>query len=129
MRKLIPILLLLFVTTSATDIIQFMKLPALTSHFFEHKANSSHLSFVDFLMMHYTGHDHNDQDQEKDMQLPFKDMHHFSQSMYSWSIQKRINPFDLIIQSQRSAIVIYDEYSDYSTFTSSIWQPPKHEQA
>jgi hypothetical protein len=106
-----------------------MKLPALTSHFFEHKANSRHLSFVDFLMMHYTGHDHNDQDQEKDMQLPFKDMHHFSQSMYSWSIQKRINPFDLIIQSQRSAIVIYDEYSDYSTFTSSIWQPPKHEQA
>jgi hypothetical protein len=106
-----------------------MKLPALTSHFFEHKANSRHLSFVDFLMMHYTGHDHNDQDQEKDMQLPFKDMHHFSQSMYSWSIQQRINPFDLIIQSQRSAIVIFDEYSDYSTFTSSIWQPPKEEQA
>ncbi len=129
MRKLIPILLFLFVTISATDLIQFMKLPALTSHFLEHKANSSHLSFVDFLMMHYTGHDHNDQDQEKDMQLPFKDMHHFSQSMYSWSIQQRINPFDLIIQSQRSAIVIFDEYSDYSTFTSSIWQPPKHEQA
>lgn len=129
MRRVIPILLLLFVTISSTDVIQFMKLPTLTSHFFEHKANSRHLTFVDFLMMHYTGHDHNDQDQEKDMQLPFKDMHHFSQSMYSWSIQKRINPFDLIIQSQRSAIVIFDEYSDYSTFTSSIWQPPKDEQA
>lgn len=129
MTKLIPILLLLLITISATDTIQFMKLPALTSHFLEHKASSSHLSFVDFLLMHYANHDHNDQDQDKDMQLPFKDMHQFSQSMYFWSIQQRLNPFNLIIQSQRSAIVINDEYSDYSTFSSSIWQPPKHEQA
>lgn len=129
MRKLIPLLLLLLITVSATDTIQFMKLPALTSHFLEHKASSSHLSFVEFLMMHYTDHDHNDNDQDKDMQLPFKDMHQFSQSMYFWSIQQRLNPFNLIIQSQRSAIVINDEYSDYSTFSSSIWQPPKHEQA
>lgn len=129
MRKLIPLLLLLLITVSATDTIQFMKLPALTSHFLEHKASSSNFSFVDFLLMHYANHDHNDQDQDKDMQLPFKDMHQFSQSMYFWSIQQRLNPFNLIIESQRSAIVINDEYSDYSTFTSSIWQPPKHEQA
>jgi len=106
-----------------------MKLPALTSHFLEHKANSSHLSFVEFLMMHYTGHDHNDQDQDKDMQLPFKDMHQSLQTMHIWSIQQVTNPFDLIIHSQRSSLMIADDDSEYSHFTSSIWQPPKHEQA
>ena len=129
MRRFIPILLLLFVTISATDVIQFMKLPALTSHFLEHKANSSHLSFVEFLMMHYTDHDHNDNDQDKDMQLPFKDMHQSLQTMHIWSIQQVTNPFDLIIHSQRSSLMIADDYSEYSHFTSSIWQPPKHEQA
>lgn len=129
MRRFIPILLLLFVTISATDIIQFMKLPALTSHFLEHKANSSHLSFVEFLMMHYTGHDHNDQDQEKDMRLPFKDMHQSLQTVQFLSIQQANNPFDIIIHSQRSAFMIADEDSEYSHFTPSIWQPPKHEQA
>jgi hypothetical protein len=129
MRKLIPILLLLFVTISATDSIQFMKLPALASHFLEHKAHSQHLSFFDFLMMHYASHDDNDQDQERDMQLPFKNMHQFSQSMYSWSIQNRINPFDIIIESQRSVIVTFDEDTNYSHISTSIWQPPKQEQA
>lgn len=129
MRRIIPILLLLFITISATDIMQFMKLPTLTAHYFEHKATSQHLSFFDFLMMHYASHDDNDQDQDKDMQLPFKDMHQFSQVIYSWSLQKNTNPFDLIIHSQRSAFMIADEDSEYSHYTPSIWQPPKYEHA
>ena len=129
MRRIIPILLLLFITISATDAIQFMKLPALTSHYLEHKADSGDLSFVDFLMMHYASHDDNDHDQDKDMQLPFKDMHQSLQMMHIWSIQQANNPFDLIIYSQRSAFMIADEDSEYSHFTPSIWQPPKYEHA
>lgn len=129
MRRIIPILLLLFITISATDAIQFMKLPALTSHYLDHKADSGDLSFVDFLMMHYASHDDNDKDHEKDMQLPFKDLHQSLQMMHIWSIQKNTNPFDLIIHSQRSAFMIADEDSDYSHFTPSIWQPPKYEHA
>lgn len=129
MRRFIPILLLLFITISATDAIQFMKLPTLTSHYLEHKADSSHLSFVDFLMMHYASHDDNDDDQDKDMQLPFKDMHQSFQTMHIWSVQPANNPFDLIIYSQRSAFMIADEDLEYSHFTPSIWQPPKHEHA
>jgi len=129
MRRIIPILLLLCITISATDAMQFMKLPALTSHYLEHKANSGDLSFVDFLMMHYASHDDNDQDQERDMQLPFKDMHQFSQTMVSWSIQQTINPFNLINQSQRSMLRLNDEDTKYSHISTSIWQPPKHEHA
>lgn len=129
MRRIIPIILLLLISISATDFIQFMKLPALTSHYLEHKTKSGDLSFVDFLMMHYASHDDNDQDQTKDMQLPFKDMHQSLQSMQFWSIQQANNPFDLIIQSQRSSFMIADEDTEYSYFTPSIWQPPKHEHA
>jgi len=129
MRRIIPIVLLLFITISATDAIQFMKLPALTSHYLEHKTDSGDLSFVDFLMMHYASHDDNDHDQEKDMRLPFKDMHQSLQTVQFLSIQHANNPFDIIIHSQRSAFMIADEESEYSHFTPSIWQPPKHEHA
>jgi hypothetical protein len=129
MRRTLLILLLSIITISATDLLQFMKLPTLASHYLEHKADTGDLSFVDFLIMHYASHDDNDQDQEKDMQLPFKDMHQFSQTMVFWSIQQPINPFNLINQSQRSMIRLNDEDTQYSHISTSIWQPPKHEQA
>ena len=127
MRRIIPIVLLTVITISATDFMQFMKLPALASHYLEHKADSLHLSFVDFLMMHYASHDHNDQDQDRDMQLPFKNVQQSVHTIYSWSLQHRINQFALIIHSQRTTFVMFDEDTEYSHFSSSIWQPPKPE--
>jgi hypothetical protein len=55
-----------------TSLYQVFKVPSLISHFVEHKALNNQISFIDFLSMHYWGEDLNDNDDEKDMQLPFK---------------------------------------------------------
>lgn len=50
---------------------QFYKLPVLLEHFSEHK-KLHNVSFIDFLEMHYWGEDRNDDDDDRDLQLPFK---------------------------------------------------------
>ncbi|WAC14013.1 hypothetical protein [Dyadobacter pollutisoli] len=55
-----------------TSLYQVFKVPSLISHFVEHKALNHDISFMDFLSMHYWGDDLNDNDDDKDMQLPFK---------------------------------------------------------
>lgn len=49
-----------------------LKLPALVSHFFEHRQQDPSVDLGDFLSMHYWGDDHNAGDQDRDMQLPYK---------------------------------------------------------
>lgn len=51
---------------------ELFKLPVLAAHFNEHRTQNPEISFTDFLAMHYGGDDHNDNDQERDEQLPFK---------------------------------------------------------
>ncbi|MEY3209107.1 MAG: hypothetical protein RL064_1138 [Bacteroidota bacterium] len=51
---------------------QLMKLPKLYDHFVEHKSLDKNVGVVAFLTMHYMGKDIQDNDQEKDMSLPFK---------------------------------------------------------
>ncbi|RAV27614.1 hypothetical protein DN748_17660 [Sinomicrobium soli] len=47
------------------------KVPVLIQHYTEHQQKYQ-LDFVDFLTMHYWGHDLDDDDDDRDMQLPFK---------------------------------------------------------
>jgi hypothetical protein len=56
----------------ATGCAQLVKLPKLYEHFVEHFKLNPSLSLVEFLSMHYWGDDLNDDDDEKDMALPFK---------------------------------------------------------
>lgn len=49
-----------------------VKLPKLYEHYREHQALNPEVSLYDYLAMHYWGQDLNDDDDEKDMQLPFK---------------------------------------------------------
>jgi hypothetical protein len=51
---------------------QVHKLPLLISHFVEHQQRDEKVTFSDFMSMHYWGKDIDDNDQETDMQLPFK---------------------------------------------------------
>ncbi|MBC9797091.1 hypothetical protein [Sinomicrobium weinanense] len=51
---------------------QLFKVPVLFQHYTEHQKNCGDLGFVDFLAMHYWGEDFNDEDDDRDMQLPFK---------------------------------------------------------
>jgi hypothetical protein len=51
---------------------ELFKLPELVMHFTEHRALNENIGVFDFISMHYLGNDINDNDQDKDMQLPFK---------------------------------------------------------
>lgn len=51
---------------------QVFKLPVLIAHYLEHHQQDERIGFLDFLSMHYWGKDLNDNDQDRDNQLPFK---------------------------------------------------------
>lgn len=58
---------------------ELFKLPELMIHFTEHRALNQNIDIFDFISMHYLGNDLNDNDQDRDMQLPFKKISsHFS---------------------------------------------------
>ncbi|WP_145860171.1 hypothetical protein [Pedobacter suwonensis] len=73
------VLLLLFpVLVFNTSVREVIKAPQLVLHFLQHHQLNAEISFMDFLEMHYFGHDLDDHDDEEDMKLPFKkiDGHH-----------------------------------------------------
>jgi hypothetical protein len=51
---------------------QLAKIPSLFSHFAEHQDRIASLSFIQFLELHYGDEIPNDQDDQRDMELPFK---------------------------------------------------------
>lgn len=72
MRKKILHTLLLFIAINIVTGNQFSRLPLVFIHFFEHSLLDSSIGFGDFLVMHYGGTDNDDNDENKDSQLPFK---------------------------------------------------------
>lgn len=59
-------------TENALLVNQGAKLPALFSHFSEHQDRNSALTFRQYLALHYGDETENDQDDQRDMELPFK---------------------------------------------------------
>lgn len=53
---------------------ELCKLPALITHYIEHHRLDNRVGIIEFMAMHYWGEDINDNDQKKDMQLPFKNV-------------------------------------------------------
>lgn len=102
-----------------------MKAPTLIRHYLEHKTLDRNVSFVDFLSMHYWGEDLNDDDDEKDMQLPFKkiEIHHvnflFISQAETFTFRDRLLP------------LIKSDYGPdqpqiaYSTTLGSLFRPPR----
>lgn len=69
-KACVYILLPLFLFNSSLN--ELFKLPKLYAHFMEHCSLDNSIDIFDFLSMHYLGHDLNDDDQDRDMELPFK---------------------------------------------------------
>ena len=63
---------MLFVLSGNSFLFQFLKLPILIDHFNEHHKLDPNVDALDFLSMHYYGEDLNDQDEDRDMQMPLK---------------------------------------------------------
>lgn len=72
MKKACLYLLFIALVLSNTSFNEVFKLPALVTHYIEHHRLDNNVGIIRFLSMHYWGEDINDNDQDKDMQLPFK---------------------------------------------------------
>lgn len=72
------------------------------SHFSEHRALNNEIGMFEFLSMHYLGNDLNDNDQDRDMQLPFKKV----SSHFSFQIASIPNPSVL----EKENMEVFDSY-------------------
>jgi hypothetical protein len=65
-------ILFFIVLMNDTSLNQLLKLPVLVAHYMEHHQQDQRVGFAQFVYMHYIGSDHNDNDNDRDMQLPYK---------------------------------------------------------
>ena len=124
MKKYITIFLLLCYMFSMTELHQVLKAPLLVEHYYEHN-DSSELSVLDFLEMHYLNGNVKDADYEKDMKLPFKSFQDNHPNVVL-SLPETTNFFNFIVYSvsvQKS--FCFENQVNTSNFLTSIWQPPK----
>lgn len=126
MIKRTAVLLLCCYLFSATELVQFLKIPVLISHFIEHKAQQNDLSIWQFLCIHYASGDVHDADYAKDMKLPFKTCtsHVYSQNPF------RLESVGCLIPQDQGTEFVETRLNYYwlvetTSSTGLIWQPPK----
>lgn len=78
MKRVLVYLLLVLVVGETTSLNQLIKVPVLYRHFVEHNSADPNVDLYTFLEWHYWGDDANDDDDDRDMQLPFKKFEHQS---------------------------------------------------
>ena len=72
MKKAIIHILLLLVFIDGISLNELAKVPILFAHFLEHRDRDQNIDFISFLAIHYWGEDIDDNDTDRDNQLPFK---------------------------------------------------------
>lgn len=105
---------------------ELFKLPQFLSHFTEHRALDKGISLFDFISMHYLGNDLNDDDQDKDMQLPFKKV------TPPFSFQIGIIPTLLALSGEKTTVL--DTYPQLFFYSDSpknltltvLFKPPRY---
>lgn len=124
MRRLLRNIILFIVILDTTSLCQVYKVPLLLKHFAEHQSLNHEITFTDFLSMHYLGKDLNDNDDDKDMQLPFKKVEaHTSNFIFV--------PHTPVFTFKRVYLPIKAEYGPavpqvaYSTVLGSLFRPPR----
>ena len=129
MKKRTAILFLSVYLFSATGFGELFKVNTLLQHFYETNNTGKHVDFFQFLVMHYVTDDLNDNDNDRDKQLPFKSPEtFFSTGSYLYTplqfIQSAltsrsvtVNKADLFVA--KDCFVIKD-------FKTLVWHPPKN---
>lgn len=103
---------------------ELFKIPDLFSHFTEHHKADKNINLFDFISMHYLGNDLNDNDQDKDMQLPFKKINtHFSFQIASIPNpelipEKRLDVIDTHLQ------ILFKNNRPKDPSLASLFRPP-----
>lgn len=127
MKKRISIVFLLIYLFSAFQISEYLKIPILVDHYYEHQQENPKLSLWNFICDHYAHGEVQDADYDKDMKLPFKS-HHSGCSCGAITFLAPIQTFNFenkpFLNEYKKPNFGYT-FSFISNFNSSIWQPPK----
>lgn len=127
MKKLLVLLMLSFHLMAAPALQEWVKLPVLFQHYFEHKALNNQITFAKYLVDHYNDIPHTDNDEARDNQLPFKSAdHQTANGLGSLAIPQyhQVNlkvPVHVLVKLTAG----YTEGHIPNTYQSKIWQPPK----
>lgn len=124
MKRCYTITLTVIIAIVATDAVQFMKVPQMFSHFFQHTQADPDLSFTDFLSQHYSSEPHTDDDDAEDMKLPFKKSEYTAGAISFFFTQKNYVKDGTVIYRE-APVSLYRFSCTPAESGNSIWQPPK----
>ena len=126
MKSKIALVLLLTYLFTSTHISELCKLPALVSHYNEHKHEQPAMSFWSFLCIHYAHGEVNDRDFDKDMKLPFKSHTNCFSCSITYLEPAPVYDFFNKIYFNAYTQPNFKYASSYiPSYFSSIWQPPQ----
>lgn len=125
MKKILVIISLFSIVFSATELYQLLKIPVLIAHYLEHQSKETGMGIADFFSVHYSKAIAEDEDAERDMQLPFKT--HECAGQLLVAIDDNGEPFTLQspMREVRHTRLCMQENALPSGFYTDIWQPPR----
>ncbi len=131
MKKILSIFILLQILTNNSFAEEFVKLPALFTHFYHHTyENHDTHGFVDFLQAHYSKNTEQEQhqDEDKHCNLPFKDCHNSCVNSHVplGVFMPELNATNFCSFNMLSPEYTLEMEKINSIQLSSIWQPPKN---
>lgn len=126
LKKTVSISLLLIFLSANTELHQFLKLPILIHHFFEHHSQEPDESIAVFLNEHYSNTpDHSDSDHHDHENLPFNSNDCLAlHNNIAISLAQNFSIYQPIIVSEKFSIA-FNVVIHSSDVFGSIWQPPK----
>lgn len=125
MKKTIIIISLLSIVFSATELYQLLKIPVLIAHYFEHQDKEADMGIAEFFMLHYSKAIADDEDADRDMQLPFKTHECHGQSIVAIQLRDEPLPLQSPIHEMHLVRIIVNEEALPTNFLHDIWQPPR----
>jgi hypothetical protein len=125
-KKTVAILLLSTYLLGMAGFSELLKIDVVIEHFHETKQANETLSFFDFLVMHYITDDSNNQDNDRDSQMPFKSATNITAYSLNAILQKtEVHLQHPFAKNQRQFVFPNMSFAS-ADFSSSIWQPPKN---
>jgi hypothetical protein len=126
MRRVIPILFLGVYLFSTTDAYQILKVPVIFEHYHEHSLADKNLSFIAFLVMHYSANDPEDGDYQRDMKLPFKTSNHIVRAVIPLMVPEAFNQLQLpAFRRNQPLYLVRNDNLVPSRSVATIFQPPR----
>jgi len=123
-QRLHAYILILALGITLMPLEQMFKFPILIEHFLEHKEKEPDISFLSYMVHHYSDETHTDDDHERDMQLPFKSCNKsHSHQDFNFSAKISIEPLELYYKEH--TYLVYNKKYLPMPVIGSLFKPPR----